>query len=347
MIPVILESGFGKVSWDDDVFTLGGMTPMPVVNCQMFGGVPDPADCYDLMLDAWSSRKALQPKCVKLEWFGARSFGVVGIDTYLRPSAEQVIKGLQSGMLDFEQDLEILRPWGTRVAKRKTFPDIIHINEESGFGPFSFIDVAATPEQYKAQAEASNQRNSQLMLAIMRHSGCRASMGPALNSISQNATDAQILAQLDFWNQHPDSLAQFELRLAELGAFWGRRKALAIRRCLFLAGCIGPSTRIVVSFLGNFRHFVVDTGGHYVGSIKLPPNFGSNFQLYDNSGIETMRAVAMSESTGWIPTYDHSAYPWVLKHRLELASPNGCFLFAPDSPRRVDHLLEVISQFTR
>lgn len=338
--PILIEnSGPSPATGSEPIYRDGGATEMPNVHCGLWGNFKPPAQSVPDVLEVWARRRAGQPRAVKFVWSMIRTADAVSSEDYKRPGPAQIIDGFRRGTLnidrrdpDGQSDLSALSPFGSGLEASGEYADLIHINDESTSGAWAY-----------GKGDASDQRNTEIILSVMKDDRCRAALSPVLQSIPKD--DAEIKEAFTQPFGDPIAYDLFEVRQAAWLARWNIIRMRSIRSLLVRSGLlVRSSQRVYVSFTGNWPGFPLDDNGHRIACTPMPTNLRPNWQCYQDGPQARMRASLMAMAPGAMLTFwgDHSARE--IDGYLQHAAPNGAILYTTEGPAKLDHLVDAVSR---
>lgn len=298
----------------------------PLCQISFMGGRDSVLRSCELANQLWDRTISME-RWVELEWFGVRTIDVSRPDLYLSPDPEKYIEGAISGVLDFEDDLQLL----TLVAKKlRTRFDGIYINLEQG--PHIWM---SSGDPGSTQAEAYR-RNWYVIESLLADPEVRKRLPDSLLSIPHGTAELALN-----WQTGGPEFAQRQMDIAD---FFRRLHIRSLNRCIAKAGITTIFPKIY-SFAGSWKRFTIDENGHQQAPCNMR-GVGSNWQCYEPGVKATARYAAMSDSNFWVPTYHGEISPEDLTTRLAHCTRSHYMLFAPN-PRVVDGLLPVIRRYLK
>ncbi len=333
--PIFLETDFPGL---DDPIVRAGATPLAVARCNGWGASPDPVATVRDAAAILRGRRIGTPAALKFEWLFVRTGDVARTDLFLSPDPDRYLWGVGRGILDYSADLAILRPVVAEL-KRLGFSrlDLGFVDWEGGPSIWA-VEKAETdsPELAPKRAEAYR-RNWYVIQYCLMDPRISSQLPATLRSIPLDLP-AMKAALNPFTGGD-----LFGPRQRDLAAFFSSLALRTLKRLFSDAGL--DAARILSANTGTWKRFVADYNGHQIPSVPVPNGFGANYQLYSPGRVETMRAAAMSDAPGFVPTFNFDASVVDFSERLAVAAPNGAILFAPD-PRKADHLIPTIRSYT-
>ena len=320
---------------------------MPIAHFEMWGNTPPPAGCVPAITAAWQRRRPGTLKNLKLQWCMHRSSDCVNPDTFLRPPVSQIIGAFRTGTLNIDRkdeqgnsDLSL----ATQLAKAlPELPDRIYINNEAANGQWSWIDAptdaASLANGYAEKVQAANDRNTEIVLAVLMDDSIRAKLPLSLQSIPKD--EYEIIAAFQ-----PDKFgtALHEQRQADWLARWNAIRLRSIRSLLVRSGLLGLRSRVYVSFAGNWKRYICDDNGHTIASIPMPVNLYANWQCYYDGNQALVRAASMADTPGAMLTFNADKGPDHLRPYLTNAAKYGAFLYTEKGPSALDSIADMLGE---
>ena len=325
---------------------------MPIAHFEMWGNTPPPAGCVPAITAAWQRRRPGTLKNIKLQWCMHRSSDCVNPDTFLRPPVSQIIGAFRTGTLNIDRkdeqgnsDLSL----ATQLAKAlPELPDRIYINNEAANGQWAWSDLpkvtdpfpswATSGEDHVAKVQAANDRNTEIVLAVLMDDSIRAKLPLSLQSIPKD--EYEIIAAFQ-----PDKFgtALHEQRQADWLARWNAIRLRSIRALLVRSGLLAARARVYVSFAGNWKRYICDDNGHTIAPITMPANCYANWQCYGDGNQALVRAASMADTPGAMLTFNADKGADHLRPYLTNAARYGAFLYTEKGPSALDSIADMLA----
>lgn len=343
--PIIIEDATLSATGAERVYQR--CEEMPIAHFEMWGNVPTPAGCVPAITAAWNRRRPGTLKNLKLQWCMHRSSDCVNPDTFLRPPVSQIIGAFRTGVLNIDRkdeqgnsDLSL----ATQLAKAlPELPDRIYINNEATNGQWAWIDAptdaASLANGYAEKVQASNDRNTEIVLAVLMDDRCRSALMPSLQSIPKD--EYEIIAAFQ-----PDKFgtALHEQRQADWLARWNAIRLRSIRMLLVRSGLLASRARVYVSFAGNWKRYICDDNSHTIAPVPMPVNLYPNWQCYYDGNQALVRAASMADTPGAMLTFHADKGPEHLRPYLENAAKYGAFLYTEKGPATLDSIADLLGE---
>jgi hypothetical protein len=352
--PLLIENSSGvEASGTEDVYRVGGATEMVNVRCERWGpwGNTSPADYVPAILGARSRLRPGEPLCVKLTWFGMRTLDAVnGSETVLRPAEGQIIDAYRTGLANGsrvdeqgDSDLSLAASLGSKLKELGVRLDVIHINDESGNGPWAYSQLLPTDTPAARSLKVTaNTRNTAILHAVLMDDQSRAALAPSLRSIPKDPAAID-----EAFRQFGTMKEQFEARQRDWTLRWNTIRLRTLRMTLNRAGLLGDSTRVYVSFTGGWRQYVCDVNGHEQAPVPMPAQFFGNWQCYGWGWQPRLIAASMAATPGTRLTFQSLDDPSVVREYLRVAAPAGAILYCPDGIAGAARHSDVIREYTQ
>jgi hypothetical protein len=187
--------------------------------------------------------------------------------------------------------------------------------------------------------QAANDRNTEIVTAVLMDDRCRAQLAPSLQSIPKDP--AAIIAAFS-GNQFGSAL--HEARQADWFARWNLIRLRSLRATLKRSGLLEGNASVYISFTGAWRRCVCDANGHMVVPDKMPINCCANWQWYGGDSRSLAMAASMADAPGAMHTFHADRDAAEVGRYLASAAPNGAFLYTERGPGGLNHLTEMLAQ---